>query len=180
MQNEQIVFLINRTSKPLDIIHDGRTKTIPPGYKIVPDVDPETGIQRVEVVKDEKGKKTERPMFAVVGNGPHGDPLSVPVLVAQAIHGRRQHILRGTQDPNNPAYAETLMACVELGDPTNYAEQNDGLELFDRALLMQVPGTRVDIVHNPHHIANRRSMIVDERAFNVVGINMDYQTDRDK
>lgn len=172
---DDIVYVINRTTKPFDIIDNGRVKTIPAGYKVVPDIDPETGEQRTETVKDEKGKKVEQPKFKVVGAGKHDEPLAVPVLKAQAIRGRRQHILRGSQDPLNPTFAITLCACPDLEDPYDWCEQTDKAELFDRSGIPLPPGTTLTTVVNPHHISNRRAMNLDEKSFNPVGMRMEYE-----
>lgn len=182
--SQNIVTVVNRTTRPLDVTDDGRPYVIPPGYMVVPDIDEDTGAQRVKVEKGPDGKKIEVPQFKVVGAAKpdrdgnqapshDGRPYGHPMIVGAAVRARRQHILRGSQDPTNPQFAETLVAITEIDDPTDHQEQREG-ELLDRSLLPKDRQT-VEVVRNAHHISKeRRRSLVDARLSNIAGLRMDY------
>jgi hypothetical protein len=178
---QNIVNVVNRTTKSLDVMDDGRPYVIPPGYAVVPDIDSDTGAQRVRVDKDAAGKKTEVLLTKVVGADKHGlpshngKPFEFPMIVGAAIRARRQHILRGSQDPAAPQYAETLCAIVEADDPTDHQEQRDAtVESFDRSMLPKHL-QQVQTIANPHHIpSNKRRSLVDVKLTNLTGLRMDY------
>lgn len=183
---QQILHIINRTTKPLDVMDDGRPYTIPPGYIVVPDIDPETKEQRLKREKID-GKPVEIPMVKVVPAGepdaagvqtesPTGKPYKYPMLAGAAIRARRQHILRGSQDPDQPQVAETLCACVEIDDPYDHQEQaGEDVELIDVSLLPEERRKARQRIVNPHHLSKeRRRSLVDPRLTNITGLRMDY------
>jgi hypothetical protein len=184
-----IVHVVNRTTKPLDVTDDGRPFVIPPGYIAVPDIDPETNAQRTEKVTDPKDpkKKLEVPKLIVVGaSAPDkktgvqvpshdGKPYEHAMLAGAAVRARRQHILRGSQDPVNPQFAEPLVGIVEIDDPVDHQEQlGEEVELLDRSLLSE-GRQKAEVVRNPHHLSkSRRRSLVDARLTNITGLRMDY------
>lgn len=186
---QNIVHVVNRTTRPLDVTHDGRPYVIPPGYMRVPDIDPETKEHRTEKLVDPRDpkRKIDAPRFIVVGAARpdkktgeqvpahDGKPYEHPLLASVAVRARRQHILRGSQDPTNPQFAETLCAIVEIEDPLDHQEQRgQEVELLDRSLV-DPSRQKVEVVNNPHHLSNsRRRSLADPRLTNIAGIRMDY------
>ena len=177
---QNIVHVVNRTTKPLDVMDDGRPYVIPPGYVTVPDLDADTGEQRTRRIKVD-GKPVDEPLFKVVGADKHGQPshdgqpFQFAMMAGAAVRARRQHILRGSQDPVNPQFAETLVGIVDIEDPISHQEQaGDEVELLDRSLLPRDRQT-VESVRNPHHVSKeRRRSLVDPRLTNISGLRMDY------
>ena len=140
-RNQTIVLVVNRSTKPLDCMSDGQPITVRPGYKLVPDLDPETGMQKVD-------SKTKQPLFKVAGAAPDGRVACEPMTIGAAKRCRRQHPVMGTEDPMQQGSAEYLIAIPALGGSAgdySYMEQTDIPESYDRSLLMQ-PGQKAVLV----------------------------------
>lgn len=140
-RNQTIVMVVNRSTQPLDCMSDGQPITVRPGYKLVADVDPATGQQKIDPT-------TKRALLKVIGAAPDGRVLCEPMTIGAARRCRRQHPVMGTEDPEVQGSAMHLIAIPALGGDFadySYLEQTDMPETFDRSLLMQ-PGQVATIV----------------------------------
>lgn len=140
-RNQTIVLVVNRSTQPLDCMSDGQPITVRPGYRLVADIDPATGLQRID-------EKTKKPLTKVVGAAPDGRVACEPMTIGAAKRCRRQHPVMGTEDPEVQGSADFLIAIPSLGGAAgdySYLEQSDMPEAFDRTLLTQ-PGQKAVLV----------------------------------
>jgi len=140
-RNQTIVLVVNRSTQPLDCMSDGQPITVRPGYKLVPDIDEQTGQQKLSPAN-------KAPMFKVIGAAPDGRVACEPMTVGAAKRCRRQHPVMGTEDPEIQGSADFLIAIPSLGGAAadySYLEQTDMPEALDRSLLVQ-PGSRAVLV----------------------------------
>lgn len=111
MRRQEIVFLVNRTLRPLEVMDDGVPITLKPGYRKLDD-----------------GR--------VIGAGAHGQPIGEPVALATANRAMDQNKKRGTVNPDDTL--DCVFLCGVNGrDDISYVEDNtsDDDELIDRSML---------------------------------------------
>ena len=146
MARTQMVWIVNRTTGPLDCMFDGIPEVIPPGYRseMVPAFD-KKGNQVLEKNGDEKFEEK----IVGIGGGAFndkkfaaeyaevGDPYVHHVEYAAAEAYIRQHPIMGTQDPLSVDARDTdyLLGVVGWGHEIGHVEQSDAIELLDRTLL---------------------------------------------
>jgi hypothetical protein len=101
------VHVVNRTTVPLEVMHDGAVWPIRPGYKV------------------EAGE--------VVGAGPGGTVAQEPLPYFAAERAKRQNPVMGTGDRYNPNSFESLIALPK--EDYSHVEQSDAIEGLDRATM---------------------------------------------
>lgn len=122
----RILYVVNRTTVPLEVTDDGKPWRIRPGYKRVP------RLQDGEPVID---PETGEPVFDIVGAAEGGRVAMEPLGYFAAERAKRQNPVMGTQDPYNPTRFVSLVAVPDWGDDYSHIEQTDALELVDRSQL---------------------------------------------
>jgi hypothetical protein len=137
-RNQQIVYVVNRSTVPLDCMSDGVPFVLQPGYRREAIIDPATGQQEVD-------KITLEPVFAIVGAAPGGRVNTEPVVLGAAMRARRQHPIMGTEDPDAMNSGEFLVAIPAMGHDFSHVEQTAAPERFDRRLMMN-PGQQAVLV----------------------------------
>lgn len=137
-RNQQIVYVVNRSTKPLDCMHDGVPFVIRPGYAQAPVLDQATGQQALDPI-------TQQPKFEIVGAAPGGRVLTEPVMLGAAMRARRQHPVMGTEDPDIMNSSESLIAIPALGHDYSHMEQTDAPERFRRGDMLN-PNQRAVLV----------------------------------
>lgn len=123
----KIVYVVNRTTVPLEVMDDGRPWVIRPGYKAVarmdddgnPVMDPDTG----------------EPAYDIVGSAPNGQVQMEPLDYFAAERAKRQNPVMGTANPYDPTSFQSLIAVPDWGDDYSHIEQTMANELIDRTLL---------------------------------------------
>jgi hypothetical protein len=136
-RSQQIVYCVNRSTQPLDCMHDGVPFVLRPGYVEAPDLD-ENGQQRVDPT-------TRQPAFKIIGAAPGGQVLTEAVILGAALRARRQHPVMGTEDPDLMNSSESLVAIPALGHDYSHIEQTDAPERFNRRDMLQ-PGQKAVLV----------------------------------
>lgn len=113
---EKLVWVCNRTTRMLEVMHDGVVWTIRPGY-----------------CKNDAGE--------IVGADENGNPshnghvFLEPLPYFAAERAMRQNPVMGTADPLDPRAFVSLIGVPAWGNDYSHIEQSDALELLDASLL---------------------------------------------
>lgn len=146
-----MVAIVNRTTKPLNATFNGQPICIPAGY----------GELNGEIVPA----------------GADGAPLSVMLPENAAEMVKRQNVLMGSEDPENPRDVEYLIGVEAWGDSIDHLEQSDAIERLDRSLMDDdAQGAVVSRNQHTRKLADkkrRRGRFTDERNYNPAGIRGD-------
>lgn len=167
-------FVVNRTTKDLDGTFNGQPLVIPAGYHIEKQ-------QKFKAAKDggepEPVIRNGEPVFEDVvvrtldsRNQPVG--VMLPDYAAEMV--KRQNVLMGSEDPENPRDVEYLIGCEAWGDNIDHLEQSDAAERLDRS-LMSDEAQSATITRNRHSDKlrdkkARRARFSDDRNYNPTGI----------
>lgn len=126
MRRQEIVPLVNRTCKPLQVMDDGIPTTLKPGYR-----------------KDKDGK--------LIGAGPRGEVACTYLPKATAARAMDQNKQRGSVNPDDALDCIFLLGVYGMHDtsPVDVVDDEDA-ELFDRnqlpnaaqAVRVRLPGGR--------------------------------------
>lgn len=112
MRRQEIVAVVNRTTRPLEVVDDGIAIVIKPGFRRLPD-----------------GR--------VVGAGPNGQPEVVYMAQATANRAMDQNKARGSVNPDDTLDCTFLIGKVGTRDDISFVDDNadPNAELFDRNML---------------------------------------------
>lgn len=111
MRRQDIVPVVNRTLRPLEVTDDGISIVLKPGYRRLED-----------------GR--------VVGAGRHGEPEMVYLPEATAFRAKNQNKQRGTVNPDDPLDCEFLIGLADRDDVGFLDDQSSpDDELIDRSML---------------------------------------------
>lgn len=146
-RTQQIVYTVNRSTVPLDCMHDGVPFVLKPGYVRVP-------VFEADGVTPKMDPVTGQPMIRVIGAAPGGQVYSEPIILGAALRARRQHPVMGTEDPDDLQSGESLVAIVTLGHDYSHIEQSDAPERFDRRSMLG-EGQRAVIVTRRRKLPKR-------------------------
>lgn len=142
--------IVNRTTSDINGMFNGQPLVIPAGYKRITAA--KFKIVKGKVVKGVDGKPDTRepdtqeavlkdgePVLEerIVGAGPGGAPLTLMLPDYAAEMVKRQNIVMGTEDPENPRDVQYLIgfANADSTDDIDPIEQSDAIERLDRSLM---------------------------------------------
>jgi hypothetical protein len=112
MRRQEIIAVVNRTTRPLEVMDDGIAVVIKPGYRRLED-----------------GR--------VVGAGPNGQPEVVYMVLATANRAMDQNKARGSVNPDDSLDCVFLIGRVGTKDDITFVDDDPdpNRELMDRSLL---------------------------------------------
>lgn len=130
--------VVNRTTHDLNGTFNGQPLVIPAGYKPIE-------VPKMRLVKGKDGAPdTEEPVLKdgnpvmqrrIIGAGPGGIALAVMLPDYAAEMVKRQNVVMGTEDPDNPRDVQYLIGSEAWGDDISHLEQSDAIERLDRSLM---------------------------------------------
>ena len=95
----------------------------------------------------------------------------LPEFAAELV--KRQNVVMGTEDPDNPRDVEYLCGVEAWGDDIDHVEQSDAVERLDRSLLpddaQKVTSLKSNRLTNKQQ---RRNKFTDEKLYNPGGIEL--------
>lgn len=174
--------IVNRTTRDLDGTFNGQPLVIPAGYREetrnkTKRVKLETPAGEEQRYADELVLKDGKPVPETVivrATDKNGQPIGVflPDYAGEMV--KRQNVLMGSEDPENPRDVEYLLGCEAWGDDISHLEQSDAVERLDRSLMAD--DAQAAIIGRNRHSAKitnksqRRGRFTDERNYNPAGI----------
>lgn len=142
--------IVNRTTRDINGMFNGQPLVIPAGYKrvLLPKMKTIKGktVKGVDGAPDTREPDTTEPVMkdgqpvleeAIIGAGPGGAPLTVMLPDYAAEMVKRQNVVMGTEDPENPRDVQYLIgfANSDSADDISHVEQSEAIERLDRGMM---------------------------------------------